>query len=226
MSVIKIDKIIRSRRRTLGLEVTRDANLIIRAPLRISLNDIQKLVFRKRSWIEKKQKIAREKHFKAVPQVFADREEFLYLGDSYPLLIVEDGNAPLMFDKGFRLMREYLPFGKQLFIDWYGNEAYRKIKERVDWHSNLLHLKYNKFVISNARKRWGSCNSKDNIHICWRLIMAPPRVIDYVVVHELVHLAEKNHSGRFWDRVAIIQPDYKESRGWLKENGHLLVIER
>ena len=52
--------------------------------------------------------------------------------------------------------------------------------------------------------------------------MAPPRVIDYVVVHELVHLAEKNHSGRFWDRVAIIQPDYKESRGWLKENGHLL----
>lgn len=226
MDQIKIDKIIRSRRRSLGLEVTLDARLVIRAPLRISLGDIEKLVLSKRVWIEKKQRIAREKHLTSVPQRFLDREEFLYLGDSFPLFIVERGDAPLAFDKEFRLMRENLPFAKQLFIDWYKKEAHRKIKERLDWYSGLSGLKYNKFGLSNARKRWGSCSGRGSLHFSWRLIMAPLSVIDYVVVHELVHLAEKNHSGRFWDRVKIIRPDYKESKRWLKDNSHLLVIER
>lgn len=226
MAAIKIDKIVRSRRRTLGLEITRDAGLIVRAPLRISLGDIEKMVFEKRAWIEKKQRIAREKRLKSAPVRFADREEFLYLGESFPLLIVENADTPLSFNKGFWLMRKYLPSAKKLFINWYRNEAFKKIKERVDWHSNSMRLKYSKFGISNAKKRWGSCNSKGNIHISWRLIMAPLRVIDYVVVHELVHLTERNHSKKFWDRLKIIRPDYKKSRRWLKGNGHLLVIER
>ncbi len=226
MSPIKIDKIIRSRRRTLGLEVTRDAGLIIRAPQRISLGDIQKIVLSKRDWIESKQKIAREKRLTSAPKRFLDREEFLFLGDSYPFLIVENADRPLSFNEGFRLMRKYLTFAEKLFIDWYKKEAYRKIKERVDWHSNLLGFKYNKFGISSAKRRWGSCNSKGNIYICWRLIMAPPHIIDYVVVHELVHLVEKNHSRKFWSRVGEILSDYKDSRRWLKENGHLLVIDR
>ena len=226
MAPIKIDKIVRSGRRTLGLEVTRDARLIVRAPLRISLGDIEKIVFEKRAWIENKQKIAREKRLKSAPVRFTDREEFLYLGDSYPLLIVENADTSLSFNKGFWLMRKYLPSAKKLFINWYRKEAYRKIKERVGLYSDLMRLKYSKFGISNARRRWGSCNSKGNIHISWRLIMAPLRIIDYVVVHELVHLTEKNHSKKFWNKLGIIRPDYKKSRRWLKENGHLFVIER
>ncbi len=222
---VKIDKIIRSRRRTLGLEISRDASLIIRAPLNISLNEIQNIVFLKRDWITSKQRVAREKRLQTFPKNFLGRDEFLYLGEKYPLVILESSAHPLLFYDEFRLMREYIPFARKLFIDWYKEQAYSKIKERLDFYSDLLVYKYNKFGISNAKRRWGSCNSKGNIYINWRLIMAPLCIIDYVVVHELVHLKERNHSKKFWDRVKITHEDYKQSRKWLKENGHLLMID-
>lgn len=224
MERIKIDKIIRSRRRTLGLEITREGGLVIRAPMRISLHDIEKVVFEKRNWIERKQKLIRRRCINSAPREFLDREEFRYLGESFPLYIVENALHPLSFDKGFKLMRKHLPSAKKLFLGWYRNEAYRKIKERLDWYSNLTGFKYKDFRISNAKRRWGSCNSSGNIHISWRLIMAPVHIIDYVIVHELVHLKEKNHSKKFWDRVETICSDYKKSRKWLKKNGYLLTI--
>lgn len=207
------------------MEITPDARLVIHAPLRISLNDIEKLLFSKRSWIEKKKKIAREKRLISAPKKFLDREEFLYLGESYPLVILENAENPLSFDKEFRLMRRYLLSAQRLFVDWYKKQADLKIKERLDFYSELLGCKYSKFAVSNAKRRWGSCNGKGNIYVNWRLIMAPPCIIDYVVVHELFHLKERNHSKKFWDKVKIIHSDYKQKRKWLKENGYLLMIE-
>lgn len=220
---IKIDKIIRSKRRTLAFEVTRDARLIVRAPERTPLDFIEKIVFKKHFWIHNKQKLAKETYHQVQPKEFVNGEGFLYLGNTYRLYIVDESNPPVLLEQEFRLSREYLPKARELFIDWYKKQAEQKIKERVDWYSNLFGFKYNRFSITNAQKRWGSCSAKDNLHFSWRLIMAPLSVIDYVVVHELVHVERKNHSQEFWKRIKIIIPNYQESRIWLKENEHRLV---
>jgi predicted metal-dependent hydrolase len=78
--------------------------------------------------------------------------------------------------------------------------------------------------ITEARKRWGSCGSKGTLNFSWRLIMAPMEVIDYVIVHELAHIGQLNHSPTYWRKVAEILPDYKKREKWLKENGGLLSI--
>ena len=207
------------------MEISSDASLIIRAPLRIPFIEIQKIVFSKRNWIINKQRIAREKRLQGFPKNFMERDEFLYLGKKYPLVILENAVNPLFFNKEFRIIRNYLPSARELFIDWYKKQAQSKIKERLDFYSDSLGYKYNKFGISNARKRWGSCNSKGNIYINWRLIMAPIDIIDYVVIHELAHLKERSHSKKFWERVKIIQGDYKQRRIWLKENAQLLIMD-
>jgi predicted metal-dependent hydrolase len=224
MKKIKIDKIIHSKRKTLTIEIAHDAALIVRAPERTSIDYIQKLVFQKRFWIQDKQRIAYEKYQQITPKEFVNGEGFLYLGDSYRLYIVDNDDMPLSFDKEFRLSKNCLPNARQMFIDWYKQEAYKKIKERLNWYSDLTGLKYSNYKITNAQKRWGSCNSKGNLYFSWRLIMAPLNVIDYVIVHELVHLVARNHSKSFWKKVRIIYPKYRESRQWLKNNEHILSL--
>ncbi|MBI4687875.1 MAG: M48 family metallopeptidase [Nitrospirae bacterium] len=98
------------------------------------------------------------------------------------------------------------------------------MSERVSWYSSLSGLKYNRVKISDAQKRWGSCSAKGNLNFSWRLIMSPIRVIDYVVIHELAHLEERNHSKKCWNKVKIMLPDYEQYKEWLKENKHLLDI--
>ncbi len=97
--------------------------------------------------------------------------------------------------------------------------AEKVIPQRVKYYSELTGLRPNKVRISNAGKRWGSCSAKGTINIAWRLVQFPQEVVDYVVVHELAHLAERNHGIRFWSRVKEIVPQYKAHRRWLRQNG-------
>jgi predicted metal-dependent hydrolase len=224
MTEIKIDKIIRSKRRSIALEVARDATLIVRAPYRTPLDFIEKVVFKKRFWIKEKQEFVRDRCKKVIPKEFVSGEGFLYLGDMYKLEFVDDLDIPIVFNDSFQILRKYCNNAKEILIAWYREQADQKISERVIWHSSLSGLKYNKIKISNAQKRWGSCSAKENLNFSWRLIMAPLRVIDYVVVHELAHIEEKNHSKRFWNKIKIMLPDYKQQKDWLKENRHLLDI--
>lgn len=221
---IRIDKIIRTRRRTIALEVARDASLIVRAPYNTPLDFIEKVVFKKRFWIKEKQEFVRDRYQKIVPKEFVSGEGFLYLGNMYKLEIVDVLDMPIIFNNGIKISRKNLDLAKEILIAWYKEQAYQKISERVDWHSSLSGLKYNKIKISDAQKRWGSCSAKGNLNFNWRLIMAPLRVIDYVVVHELAHLEENNHSKRFWNKIKIMLPDYEQYKEWLKENRHLLNI--
>ena len=225
MDNIKIDKIIRSKRKTLALEVARDATLIVRAPKKASLEHIERIVHKKRFWIKEKQRIAKERYQRIIPKEFVNGEGFLYLGNTYRLSIVnKEVFPPLSFDREFQLAKKYLPYARELFINWYKRQASMKIKERLDWYSTLLGIKYNEFSVTDAKRRWGSCSAKGNLHFTWRLIMAPLGVIDYVIVHELTHLAEKNHSKKFWNKIRLILPNYDESKRWLKNNEHLLKI--
>lgn len=220
----KIDRIIRSRRKTLALEVTCDARLIVRAPVKMTVKEIKRFVEKKHRWVQEKQRVARERLRKLAPKQFVNGEEFLFLGNTYRLSIVDDNSNPLSFDREFRLSRAHLHQARQLFVDWYKDQAYKKIKERLDRYSAVSGIQFIKFRITDAQKRWGSCSSRGNLHFSWRLILAALPVVDYVVVHELIHIKDQNHSAGFWKKVELLLPDYRETRQWLKVNGYLLVI--
>lgn len=221
---IVIDKIIRSKRKSIGLEVTRNANLIVRAPNFASMKLIRDVILNKQAWIKQKQELVRKKYQEVIPKEFIDGEDFFYLGKTYPLQIVQHSSPAISFNSGFKLSSRYTAHAREILIYWYQTQALEIISKRVDFYASLTNLKPNKIKLSNAKKRWGSCSYTRNLNFNWRLIMAPLDVIDYIVVHELVHLEKNNHSKDFWDKVKQILPDYKQHEKWLKQNGHLLYF--
>ncbi len=213
--------IIRSNRRTLILQIAPDASLIIRAPKRASEEYIRQTVQSKMPWILKRQRIARQSF--RPPVKYIDGEEFLYLGTLYKLLVVAGASVPLLFNnKEFLLSETHLPQANQLFKAWYKKRAFEIITSRIKPYSETTGLKYNRISITSAKTRWGSCSSKGNMSFSWRLVMTPLTVIDYVIVHELAHLAEHNHSARYWDKVYQYFPDYLQAKQWLRDNCQVL----
>lgn len=101
-------------------------------------------------------------------------------------------------------------------------EARRRITERAAYFAEKMGVDYGRIAIKAAKTRWGSCSARGNLNFHWKLILMPPAILDYVVVHELAHRIEMNHSPRFWTQVERILPDYRERRRWLKENGGLI----
>lgn len=221
MVKIKPDKIIRSRRRSIALMITSDAMLVVRAPLFTPFDYIQKLIDKKTNWINKKIEELQSKP-KVLPKEFVSGEGYLFLGKAYKLKFTEDKDielqSSLMFPKSF------LSTARDTLVDWYRTQALKKISERVDWYTKIMGFNSAEIKITNAQKRWGSCGPKGTLNFSWRLIMAPLQVVDYVVVHELVHLTEKNHSRKFWGKVKIAMPDYLQHMNWLKENSSVLNL--
>lgn len=207
----------------MALEVAPDASLIVRAPNWLPLWKIKRFINSKLDWIEKHQNHALIRQNKTVKN-YKEGEQFLYLGQNYKLEIGDWQNVPLFFDNGFKLARQNLGEAKEIFEVWYKKEAHRFINQRVCYYSEILGQKAERIRISNARRRWGSASATGRINFSWCLVKAPPEIINYVVVHELVHLIHHNHSQRFWAQVAEIIPNYKENRRWLRENGHLLHV--
>jgi predicted metal-dependent hydrolase len=105
---------------------------------------------------------------------------------------------------------------------WYRDEARRIINLRVREFAAILGVIYSRLTIRDGRSRWGSCSSLGGLNFSWRLILAPPEILDYVVIHELAHLRELNHSPRFWAIVAAHCPAYRTHQRWLKEHGAAL----
>ena len=104
----------------------------------------------------------------------------------------------------------------------YRKEARRRITERAAYFAEKMGVDYGRIAIKAAKTRWGSCSAQGNLNFHWKPILMPPAILDYVVVHELAHRIEMNHSPRFWAQVERILPDYRERRRWLKENGGLI----
>ena len=221
---MEIKKVIRSKRKTISLQVSDDATLIVRAPFEVSEEIINRVILKHSDWIEKKKKEMQLRDIKFSKKEFVNGEGFLYLGNYYRLRLVENQETPLNFENAFYLSKEYLAHAGEIFIDWYKEIAYEKISERVKWYAQKRGFRYNNISITNAQRRWGSCSCRNNLNFSWRLIMAPLPVVDYVVVHELVHLDEKNHSKAFWNKLKILITDYKKHQEWLKKNGHLLRL--
>jgi len=223
--MLTIDEIIRTKRRTVAIIIERDGRLIVRAPRRASQEFIHAFVNEKESWIIRKQAELKSAHPDFVSKEFTDGETFWYLGKLYPLELSEQRRPLLSFDGKFILSRTAHSKAHAVFERWYREQAQREISQRVEQCAQQYGFKYKQVKITSARARWGSCSLRGTLSFAWRLIMAPPDVVDYVVVHELVHLRAHNHSRDFWDRVRAIMPDYDEKVKWLKVNGYLLTLD-
>jgi len=222
--VIEVDQLVRTRRRTLAIIVEDDGRVVVRAPLRLKQQAIDEFVQARESWIVAKRGQALERASRFVPKSYVSGEEFLYLGDSYPLYIEDRQRQPLLLNGGFRLSRAALPRAEAVFERWYRRQALKVISARAAAYAAANGLAFNRIRVTSARRRWGSCGHNGNLSFAWRLVMAPPPVIDYVVVHELAHLKHRNHSKRFWNKVASMLPEYRERERWLSEHGDLLRL--
>jgi len=223
MEDIPVEKIIRSRRRNIALEITPSATLIVRAPLRASTSYIEETIRQKSSWILRKfDEMKKRPPLRSL--MYAEGELFLFLGRSYPLHIVEGVNMTIERNDTLCVSRAVMPQIRNRLKCWYMEEARKELQSRCMWFS--LQAGYTPVAvrISDARRRWGSCTHKGIINFSWRLIQAPPEIVDYVVVHELVHLGQPDHSKLFWVKVRKIMPDYERRRKWLYDNERLLKI--
>lgn len=174
----------RSKRRTLAIEITPDAKVLVRAPYRVPQARIYQFVQEKSDWIEKHLQQALERKRLAEQQQCEQRTP-------------ED----------IRVLTE---------------RAQREIPPKVAEYAERIGVTYGRITIRNQKTRWGSCSSKGNLNFNCRLMSAPEEVLDYVIVHELCHRKEMNHSPRFWREVGRVLPDYQERRKWLKEHGEEL----
>ncbi len=214
----------KKRKKTVSLHIKKDGRIVLYVPYHTPKGEIEKFIKDKQSWIVKKIS-EKEKVTRDLNKAFIPGEKFLYLGDWYPLEIgqTNDKGFPLKLSFGkFILDRDHLEEARDLFIHWYKREAKEKIEERVYYLSNRLELFPKGLMITSAKYRWGSCSRDNRLSFSWRMIMAPLDVIDYVLIHELVHIKEKNHSKRFWAALETILPYHRKCRLWLKENGHRL----
>ena len=176
-------QIIRSDRKSLGLEVRPDGQVVVRAPRRLGKAEIQKFVTEHESWIQK--------HLEKVRERQKSRQETKKLS-----------------------MEE---------IQSLADQALKVIPERVAYYAPKVGVDYGRITIRNQRSRWGSCSSKGNLNFNCLLMLTPPEVIDSVVVHELCHRKEMNHSARFYAEVLRVFPDYRKWNQWLKEHGGELI---
>ncbi len=215
--------LVRSRRRSVALTVSREGTLTVRAPLRFPVDRIEAFLDEKRAWVDRVIEKMRLRSEEKGSHTYQDGEVFWYLGARYPLRLSERSMPSLSFSGNeFVLARRFHSRAKERFLAWYRREAKRVLAERVEYFARENNLHYQSIKVNTAKTRWGSCSGKGNLNFSFRLVMAPLPIIDYVVVHELVHLAHKNHFSVFWNAVAAMCPDFETARRWLKKNGHML----
>ena len=214
------------RRKTISLQIKEDGNIVIYAPYHTPKREIEKFLDKNQSWIFKKLS-EKERSTRKAEKAFLPGETFFYLGELYPLDIQEANHkgSPLKLSFGkFILDKDRIGEARNLFIKWYKKEAEENLTGRVNYYSHRLQLFPKGVKITSAKYRWGSCSRDNRLSFSWRMIMVPLSVIDYILIHELVHIKEKNHSQKFWSYLESILPEYREHKLWLKKNGHSLRL--
>jgi len=217
--------IIRSHRRTMSLEITKEGKVVVRAPFLFPERTIVKFVSEKEVWIKKKQIIIKKRIASKPLRQFMVGDDYLFLGKNYSLMLVTRKRPPLVLTDYFELSVSQKHRAVVIFKRWYMQKAEEVITPIVNRFAKNNSLIYKKIRFSSAKTRWGSCTNHGHLSFSWRLMMAPEEVIKYVVVHELAHLVHHNHSKRFWNFVEKMNPSYRKQKQWLKENGHQLVLD-
>ena len=209
--------LIRTERKTIALIVDRDGQLIVRAPKKASVRSIEAFIQEKESWIlRKQQEMAAAERTK--PLIGVEGERLPFCGT---VLVFHFTDTEFIEVDGDAL---WLPTGTELsdIRLWIQEQAQEKLTENLLRRSAEMGLSCRGPKLSNAKGRWGSCSGQNVIRLSWRLVLCPPEVMDYVVVHELCHVLHKNHSREFWAAVEQYCPEWRAHRRWLREHGEVM----
>jgi predicted metal-dependent hydrolase len=189
---------------------------------------IVRLLDDKARWIKEKLALHFHNHSKSDKQ-YVSEESFSYLGRNYRLKVNKGQYQPVKLFRGrftvtLRIGRDNPELIQDSLTSWYKQHAQAKLTEKAKRYADIIGVTYASVGIKLYKSRWGSCSVDGNIDFNWHIIMAPNRIVDYVVVHELCHLIHHDHSPKFWKQVEGILPDYAESKEWLKLNADSLNI--
>jgi len=208
----------RRARKTVGLKINHNG-LIVHAPTRLSQKELERMLLSKADWIVKKLQDQRENILPAFE--WKDGASLLLLGNPIQLSVRPDSvSRALEYEPGRISVALPTPNNQtsiaRKVLQWYKKQALTDFTRRIALLAAKLGADTPPLFLSSARSRWGSCNSRGEIRLNWRLLQAPPHIINYVVAHELAHLKEMNHSAKFWAIVEKIYPDYKTAEKELK----------
>ena len=211
-------------RKKLTITVERDRSVVVHAPESTPEETIRQVVKSKRQWIYEKTKHAQKYDKKPHPpgKELVNGESALYLGREYQIEIISTDSTEIRFEQRFLIPASLVEERRGVLRNWYINRAKERILPKVKSLAVTLGVEFANAKIVDNRFRWGSCTPKDNVNLNWRLIKAPMFVIDYVIVHELAHLIEANHTPRFWNVVRTHAPTMEKARSWLKDHGQIL----
>ncbi|HOY24161.1 MAG TPA: SprT family zinc-dependent metalloprotease [Cellvibrio sp.] len=219
-----------SNRSTTDIVIERNGIIAVRPPVNYTPEQVDAVVESKRMWIYRNLAEWRDLNATAVVREWVNGETFLYLGRAYRLSLITDQPQDLILKEGrFCLNRKLIDDGgteaaKVAFESYYSEKGLERIKDRVKYFSPKVGVAVTSVKVKDMVYRWASCTKAGALNFHWKCMMAPAKIIDYLVVHELCHMHHQNHSDAFWNEVDKVLPDYRERKEWLKRNGASLDI--
>jgi predicted metal-dependent hydrolase len=216
--------LVRSNRKSLAIAVKSGGVVEVRAPIRVAMPVIEKFITDNAEWIEVQLKKQLQKQRTAPTHRFEAGELFWFLGERYSLRYDPSASKTLDLKDELILHTASQYRARMLFEKWYRARAASYISDQIKALAPIMEVQVNSIKITGATTRWGSCSAGGKVNFCWRLIMAPPAIINYVIVHELAHIRHANHSKQFWGLVQQFDPRWREHRKWLRAQGHMLVL--
>lgn len=229
-------KIVPSNRRTMALQVTKEGEVLVKIPSYVSLAAGHGMILENREWVHKQVNKVQKKLREKREFSWQDGAEILLFGKNIPLSVnaVSSKRSYQIrkTDNGITItgpFDEHNQEGNELAVKeamklWYRKEARAYLEEKTALWASRMKVTYERIAIRDQATRWGSCSTKGNINFNWRLVLLPAELADYVVVHELAHRLQMNHSRQFWNVVGSVMPDYGDRRKALKYWGEKLDL--
>ena len=220
--MVTIDILKRMPRRSIGMRITDDGKVEVRAPMLMPMFVIRRFVASHADWIAKTKRRMSVMP-KAAKVVYREGSVFTIAGKPYGIHLT-DGNAIVIAGSRIFFPKKFGKHPKPHMEQFLRKFAKNHLSERTAHFAREMGVTFKRVSIRDTSSRWGSCSSTGTISYAYRLILADPSIIDYVVIHELSHVTHNHHQAAFWKRVEEFYPDHKTARKWLTKNGHTLRI--
>jgi predicted metal-dependent hydrolase len=214
-----------ARRKSVQITVDRRGELLLSAPEVCPTRVMERFVREKRFWIYTKLAEKEALGFSLPTKRYVNGEGFPYLGRNYRLLLVDGQHTPVKLEHGrFKMARSATGGGRDHLVRWYTARAEPWLAKMVAAYQRRLDVAPSGITVQDLGYRWGSCGKSGRLYFHWRTILLPPRIVEYIAVHELVHLQHPHHTPAFWARVERVVPDFALRKAWLAEHGRLAGI--
>lgn len=212
------------RRKTLGLTVDRGGELVAHVPLGTSVEELTRWINSKLLWVYRKLALKEDAAPKVHAPEYVSGEAFCYLGRRFRLKVVPAQKLPLQFDgTWFSLRRDARP-AEVHFRRWYLETGTDWLQQRIEWLSQHATRKPEKIEVRDLGFRWGSCGKGGVVYFNWKALQLPVRLLDYIIMHELVHLVEGHHGPKFWQALGRAMPDWQRRKDALVDRAKEYLV--